>query len=101
MQTFEFLRQNGMFKRVQSLFMIKSLFIKILCVYKNLFLCTSWRLTEMAHDTPAKRRDELYFSNSYLFKYLYHYLISLCEETIVWGKFRRGKIKSVFLDYVF
>ena len=59
MQNSEFLRENGMFERVQSLFMMKSLFIKIFRVYKNLFLCTSWRLTEMAPDTPAKSRGKL------------------------------------------
>ena len=40
-----------MFERVQSLFMIKSLFIKIYFVYKNLILCTFLRMTEMASDT--------------------------------------------------
>ena len=59
MLNFEFLRENKMFERVQSLFKMKSLFIKIFCVYKNLFLCTSWRLTEVAPDTPAKRRGKL------------------------------------------
>ena len=59
MQNFEFLRENGMFERVQSLFMMKSLFIKIFCFYEFFFLCTSWRLTEVAPDTPAKRRGKL------------------------------------------
>ena len=51
MWNFEYVRENGMFERVQSLFMIKSLFIKIFCVYKNLILCTFLRMTEMASDT--------------------------------------------------
>ena len=34
MQNFEFLRKNGMFERIQSLFMMKPLFIKIFRVYK-------------------------------------------------------------------
>ena len=59
MQNFEFLRKNRMIEHVQSLFMIKSLFIKIFCVYKFFFLCTSRRLTEVAPDTPAKRRGKL------------------------------------------
>ena len=61
----------------------------------------SCRLTEMAPDTPSKRRGKLQFLISYLFKYLYHYLITLCEETIAWGKLSRGKIKPLFPDYVF
>ena len=96
MQNFEFLRENGVFKLAQNLFMIKSFFLKIFCVYKSLFLSTSWRLTEIAPDTPAKKRGKLSFLISYLFKYLYHYLITLCEETIVWGKFSWGKINSLF-----
>ena len=93
MQNIEFFRANGMFQRVQSLFMKKWLFIKI--------LCTSWRLTGMAPDTPTKRRGMLQFLISYLFKYLYHYFITLCEETTVWRKFSPGKVKSLFPDYVF
>ena len=54
MQNFEFLRESGMLERVQSLFMMKSLFIKIFCVYKNLDGCTSWRLSEMESDTLLK-----------------------------------------------
>ena len=59
MQNFEFLRENGMFEHFQRLFMMKSLFIKIFFVYKNLFTCTSLRLTEMAPGTPAKRPGKL------------------------------------------
>ena len=55
MQNFEFLRENGMFKRVQSLPLMKPIFI--FCVYKNLFLGTSWLLTEMTLDTPAISRN--------------------------------------------
>ena len=46
MQNFDFLRENGMFKRAQSLFMMKLLFIKSFSVYVL-------RVTEMATDTPA------------------------------------------------
>ena len=52
MQNFGFLRENGMFERAQSLCMMKSLFIKN-------FVCAPLRLTEMAPDTPAKRRGKL------------------------------------------
>ena len=52
-RNFEFLRENGMFGRAKSLFMMKSLFIKIFCAYDG------WRLTEMTLDTPAKRRGKL------------------------------------------
>ena len=33
MQNFEFLRKNGMFERIQNLFMMKLLFIKTFYVY--------------------------------------------------------------------
>ena len=46
MQNFDFLPESGMFKRAQSLFMMKSLFIKSFSVYVL-------RVTEMATDTPA------------------------------------------------
>ena len=59
MQNFGFLRENGMFERAQSLCMMKSLIIKIFCFYKKNFVCAPLRLTEMAPDTPAKRRGKL------------------------------------------
>ena len=81
MQNFKFLSKKGMFERVQTLFVMKSSFLKIFCVYKNHFLCTSSWLTEMAPDTSGKRRGK--FLISYLFKCLYDYPLTLCEEKIV------------------